>query len=179
MSLHDDAGDGIRSARGAADADSLQLEVIQPLAAVDPVTTIVVEGDLDMATAPLLRSTVVAAVGVRPSDVVVDLGGTRFVDMFTLRLCEELDGELNEAGHGIRFVGADAHVMRAVELARLHGLAPLDIQRGARGEVRANAAVRAGIDHLARLLDAAFGSLVGISLTSADEGTGPSTVYAS
>ncbi|MCU1399382.1 MAG: response regulator receiver protein [Acidimicrobiales bacterium] len=180
MSLHDDAGDGGRSARRPADAESLRLEVIPPHeAAVDAVTTIVVDGDLDTATAPLLRSTVVAAMQVGPSDIVVDLGGTRFVDMFTLRMCEELDGELNQAGHALSFIGADAQVMRAVELARLHGLAPLDIQEGGRGDVRANAAVRSGIDHLARLLDAAFGSVVGISLTSAGGRNDPSTIYSS
>ncbi len=86
---------------------------------VDPgasATSVVVEGEIDIATVDEVREALATCTG----DVVLDLGGVAFLDTSALRLFVEQQRKADAAGSRFALARVSPHVMRLLEIAGLH-----------------------------------------------------------
>jgi anti-anti-sigma factor len=76
-------------------------------------------GDLDLGTAPLLRTRAAAALDSRPGALVVDLSGIGFCGSAGLQVIAELVAATTDAGLPFAVVADGYAVRRALEITRL------------------------------------------------------------
>jgi anti-anti-sigma factor len=76
-------------------------------------------GDLDLGTAPVLRTRARDALGGRPEALIVDLGGITFCGSAGLQVLAELITETEAAALPFAVVTERRAVLRALELTRL------------------------------------------------------------
>jgi anti-anti-sigma factor len=93
------------------------------LSSVDGKAHIIAEGELDLATAPLLRARLEAAVR-EGEDLVADLRGVSFMDSTGLQVLMQIDDASSQDGFRWTILASGA-VMRVVELAVLEDRLPV------------------------------------------------------
>jgi anti-sigma B factor antagonist len=94
---------------------------------VGGVITVVVEGELDLLTAPKLSARIAELLRERAADVLVDLGPTAFIDSAGLAILLNVQRRVERSGKRLRVVCDEGPVRRVIELARLEetfGLVP-------------------------------------------------------
>lgn len=94
---------------------------------IGDVITIMVEGELDLLTAPKLAARIASLLRRRPADVIVDLSPTGFIDSAGLAMLLNLQRRVERKGKHLRVMCHDGPVRRVIEVARLEdtlGLAP-------------------------------------------------------
>jgi anti-anti-sigma factor len=92
------------------------------------IITVIVEGELDLLTAPKLVAGVNQLLRVEPADVVLDLGETQFIDSAGLAILLNLQRRLAHRGRRLRVVCDEGPVRRVIEMARLEetlGVVPI------------------------------------------------------
>jgi anti-sigma B factor antagonist len=82
-------------------------------------TLVNVGGELDMLTAPSLRETLFAQVGVADADVIVDLDEVTFMSSTALGVLVEVSQHAKEARSRLRLVCSNRTVLRPLELTGL------------------------------------------------------------
>lgn len=75
-------------------------------------------GDVDLATAPELRSVLLTRVG--PGDTVLDLAGVPFLDSTGISVLVAAHRAAGEAGHRLVLRGVEGIARRALEALGLH-----------------------------------------------------------
>ncbi|WP_233223432.1 STAS domain-containing protein [Amycolatopsis sp. CA-128772] len=98
---------------GAGAAFSVQC-VMLPEAVV-----VVAAGDLDMATAPVLRREALAAVADSPPGLIVDLAEVKFCGSAGLQVLSELVTSTADGGSAFAVVATQYAVLRALQVTRL------------------------------------------------------------
>ncbi|KDN22590.1 STAS domain-containing protein [Amycolatopsis rifamycinica] len=91
----------------------------------DPgVVTVVVSGELDLATVPLLKTTVREVLAARPWRLTIDLTAVTFCGSTGLRALVVLDAAAGEAGTRVA-IRPTAAIRRLLRITRLDGALPL------------------------------------------------------
>ena len=98
---------------------SLSLQVFEALIGYDGVVH--VAGDVDTATAPLLRAQMMVAAESTDGDVVVDLADVTFIDLRGLYALVETSSSLQAGGRRLRATRPPPIVRRLSDLAGLDG----------------------------------------------------------
>jgi anti-anti-sigma factor len=80
----------------------------------EPIVTVAVHGEIDMATAPDLTT---CLIDLRDHDVVVDLSDVGFLDSSGVSALLYGVRALQETGHTLRTTGEQEHVQRVLEIA--------------------------------------------------------------
>jgi anti-anti-sigma factor len=78
---------------------------------------VVVDGELDLATAPALRSSLVEHLDAGMTRITIDLSGCEFMDSTGLSLLVTTHHRLREAGGGLRLEGISKPVRAVLEMA--------------------------------------------------------------
>jgi anti-sigma B factor antagonist len=112
------------SGDGRPEADEL-LEVERADAGGEAV--LLVRGEIDLASAPVLGAAVVDALAERPAVVVVDLAGVRFMDSTGLRALLDARLGAGAAGVALRLRAPSPAVARVLELTGV--VAMFDVER--------------------------------------------------
>jgi anti-sigma B factor antagonist len=81
--------------------------------------TVALAGELDMATAPLLESTLAAVVSQGPDEVVLDFTSLSFVDSSGVAVLVNTQHRLAEQGRTLSIKGAGPNAMKVFEIAGL------------------------------------------------------------
>jgi anti-anti-sigma factor len=87
------------------------------------VAVVRVRGELDMATAPVLRETIAGA-GAQDL-LVIDLGECTFVDSAALRLLTETARDVESSGGGLALVVTDPGIRRVLEITAVDTVLPV------------------------------------------------------
>jgi anti-anti-sigma factor len=83
-------------------------------------------GEIDLAARPALDAAVELAAGSTCTDIVVDLGETRFIDCSVLAALGRLQEAAGARGGRVRIVGARRSVASVIELGGMTPLLSLD-----------------------------------------------------
>lgn len=89
----------------------------------DGTAVITVTGELDIGTAPRLRSRVQAAARRVNGDVRLDVGGLRFCDAAGLSVITSAAERLRQSGRHLHIDHASAQLLRVLEITELDHLA--------------------------------------------------------
>jgi anti-sigma B factor antagonist len=81
-----------------------------------------VSGELDLYTAPRVRTGIEEAGAVGADTVIVDLSETSFIDSAALGVLVQETKRLDGRGHSLVLVTSDPRTMRVVELSGLSGV---------------------------------------------------------
>jgi anti-anti-sigma factor len=87
--------------------------------ALDGVVTVVPEGELDLATAPLLDATLRREAGGAASAIVVDLRGLTFIDSTGVSLLLRWTRESATSGRGFRLIPGSEPIQRVFAMTGL------------------------------------------------------------
>ncbi len=93
----------------------LSLEVTK----ADGATILTVAGELDLATAPKLRSALAEATDSGPDAIRIDLRGVTFLDSSAISVLVEAQQRLQAEGAGLVLHGLLGHTRRVLEIAGL------------------------------------------------------------
>ncbi|EOD68989.1 STAS domain-containing protein [Amycolatopsis vancoresmycina] len=111
------------------------------LRTVPEAAVVAAEGDLDLGTAPVLRSGARAALAGEPGALIVDLGGVTFCGSAGLQVIAEVVAAAEAAGLPFAVVAAGRPVLRALQITQLdETLALHRTIDGARAWIRERAA---------------------------------------
>lgn len=83
---------------------------------------VALEGELDLSTEHILRSTLRGIMADSPCGLIVDFDGVRFMDSTGLHALIRIDEAASAAGCRLRLTGLRPNVRRPIDIA---GLAPL------------------------------------------------------
>jgi anti-sigma B factor antagonist len=81
---------------------------------------LIVAGDLDMATAPQLVGTAIAATGPESRHLVIDASDIAFCDSSGLAAFVQIGNHLTAGGHRLGIAGAQPILRRILEMSGLH-----------------------------------------------------------
>jgi len=87
--------------------------------AVPEAVVVAAAGDLDLGTAPVLRTRARAALAGKPGALIVDLGGITFCGSAGLQVIAELVTETTAAGLPFTVVTDQRPVLRALQITRM------------------------------------------------------------
>jgi anti-sigma B factor antagonist len=82
-------------------------------------TMLRLDGELDLASAPLLESEVESALQDDPAAIVLDLRGLEFIDSTGLRMILSLDQRCAEGGQTFALVRGSQQVQRLMNMTRV------------------------------------------------------------
>jgi len=82
-------------------------------------TTVIVEGEVDLATAPLLRDRLDSVIDETTTDIAVDLSQVRFLDSTGLSVLVAAHQRSAESGHALHVVRASLFVRRVFRVSGL------------------------------------------------------------
>jgi anti-sigma B factor antagonist len=85
----------------------------------DGATRVVLQGELDIASTPLLDAELEKLEGAEPPVMVIDLRGVEFMDSTGLRAMVAADARAKEAGRRLAIVRGSKAVERVFKLTRL------------------------------------------------------------
>ncbi len=86
----------------------------------DEGVVLVVEGELDMSTAPILREALIDVTGGLEGDLMLDIGLLTFIDSSGLALFVAEHKKLESLGHKLVIFAATPWAIRLFEIAGLH-----------------------------------------------------------
>ncbi len=115
-------------AQGIRPPDAYAIELRD---AGDGIALVLLEGELDLAAAPVLRERFEEAAGAGPRGVVLDMAEVTFVDSSALRELLRAHAAVRAAGGELVLAGVGPAVARLFELTRTTGLLALapDVER--------------------------------------------------
>lgn len=95
----------------------------------DRSAVLLVEGDIDIATAPQLSERILEHVSATDGDVVLDMSGVPFMDSSGLAVLLIAQQRLTPQGRRLALRGAQPPVISALRMSRLDAVIPLEGDR--------------------------------------------------
>lgn len=87
---------------------------------------LVVSGEVDIATCPVLRRAIDSVLGTGRADVVIDVAGVEFIDAMGIGVLIRAAGEARRAGGRLVLRAPSRAVHRMLGLLQLHGSLPTE-----------------------------------------------------
>lgn len=85
-------------------------------------------GEIDIATAPVMRDVLAKVASHAATGLTVDLSGVTFLDAAGLGMLVSASRSAQHLPGGLRLVGVPARVLRLLRLTRLHRLASVPVR---------------------------------------------------
>jgi anti-sigma B factor antagonist len=90
-------------------------------------TVVIVRGDIDRNSSPLLGATIQELISTHRARLVVDVGGITFCDSTGLRALLSGARTTSEAGGWLRLTGVRGHLERLLRMTDLYSRFPIDV----------------------------------------------------
>jgi anti-anti-sigma factor len=89
-----------------------------------PSVTVVLDGEIDVATAPAIRRFLMAAIGGRDVDLAVDMSGVTFIGAAGIGVLVAAANRAREAGGGLSLLAPSPQVRRLLDVCHLDAILP-------------------------------------------------------
>jgi anti-sigma B factor antagonist len=113
----------------------MTMTVISPVLSA----TVVLDGEIDIATCPAIRRSLMAAIRGRNVHLAVDMSGVAFIDAAGIGVLVDAANRARRAGGGLSLLAPSWPVQRLLDLFHLDGILPI-AQRSGGPFVAGNAA---------------------------------------
>ena len=103
-----------------------------------PSATVVLDGEIDIATAPAIRRILLAAISGRNVHLAVNMSGVTFIDAAGIGVLVAAANRARQAGGGLSLLAPSPQVRRLLDVFRLDAILPMAERLG--GPVAGSAA---------------------------------------
>lgn len=95
-----------------------------------PSATVVVDGEIDIATAPAIRRLLVAAISAGDVHLAVDMSGVTFIGAAGIGVLVAAANRAREAGGTLSLLAPSPQVLWLLDICHLNGILPAAPRRG-------------------------------------------------
>jgi anti-anti-sigma factor len=89
-----------------------------------PPATVVLDGEIDIATSPAIRESLMAAINAGNLHLAVDMSGVAFIDAAGIGVLVAAANRAREAGGGLSLLAPSWQVRRLLDVLHLDGILP-------------------------------------------------------